>query len=451
MNRNIILTIIVLTYNHSSTIKKCLESIVNQKTKFKYVIKVWDDCSTDGNKEIIKNIAKKYKNIELFIQNTNTFLNKYDLTQSYMAIQNVDTKYFSIIEGDDYWTDNSKIERAITFLENNPKYSGWGSDTRQVEKNGTVLSWVHDIRKAEIRDNLIEFGNPEQFLMTSARFFRNLGYSNLKILPIDYLIWNYHLAKGPIYYYDKITSEYRYGNANSFSSLDYRSISKLCIMQSYKICLLFDFKKDEYCVKYLKTMLRLLKKNNILYRELGILKLFFGIKYGWKIWFIINFVPYFGVESLNINYAYPRKKIKNMELKYKKIFNENNGKQRSYNLKKVFHNVKILKQAELDFLKLSKKNITLKAPELEVFYKKYAKLLKEVMLDTFNKANKKQLDLIRQNFSFFDNYIFLFIRSKINKEKQLCVIKKQRSIFQLLSFILLIFDVILIYLFIKTK
>lgn len=43
-----ILSICLVTYNHINYISKALDSILSQKTKYKYEIIVLEDCSTDG-------------------------------------------------------------------------------------------------------------------------------------------------------------------------------------------------------------------------------------------------------------------------------------------------------------------------------------------------------------------------------------------------------------------
>ena len=131
-----ILTCVILTFNHKGNIAKCIKSIVNQKTSYPYVIHIWDDCSTDGTSEICQKYAQKYPDkIKLFLQPENTFCKPYEETQSFKSMQNIDTKYFSIIEGDDNWCDENKIQTAIEFLESHPEYSGWASDTKQIESN----------------------------------------------------------------------------------------------------------------------------------------------------------------------------------------------------------------------------------------------------------------------------------------------------------------------------
>ncbi|SEQ46033.1 Glycosyltransferase involved in cell wall bisynthesis [Hyunsoonleella jejuensis] len=63
------LSIIIPIYNNEEQIKRCLTSLLNQDLKLsEYEIIVVDDGSTDLSQSIVKQYAKKYKNIHLYYQ-----------------------------------------------------------------------------------------------------------------------------------------------------------------------------------------------------------------------------------------------------------------------------------------------------------------------------------------------------------------------------------------------
>ena len=49
-----ICTILLISYNHSKFIRKSIESILEQKTDYDFIIKIFEDASDDGTQEIIK-------------------------------------------------------------------------------------------------------------------------------------------------------------------------------------------------------------------------------------------------------------------------------------------------------------------------------------------------------------------------------------------------------------
>ena len=63
---NIDLSIII--QRTESLIKKCLESLINKKTKYKYNIILINDGSTDNSLRILKEYEEKYNNITVLTQ-----------------------------------------------------------------------------------------------------------------------------------------------------------------------------------------------------------------------------------------------------------------------------------------------------------------------------------------------------------------------------------------------
>lgn len=119
MNRPL-LSVCLITYNHANYIKKAIESILMQKTSFDFEIIIADDCSSDGTTEIVKKYAEKYpKTIHTIIQEKNI-----GPAKNYLILLRAATaKYIAYLEGDDYWTDDTKLEQQISFLEANIDYS----------------------------------------------------------------------------------------------------------------------------------------------------------------------------------------------------------------------------------------------------------------------------------------------------------------------------------------
>ena len=239
------LTAIIFTYNHKDSISRCIESILNQNTSYNYEIHIWDDCSIDGTSDICRKYAAKYKEkIKLTVQKKNTFCGPYLEMQSLSAINAIKTKYFCIIDGDDYWCDVNKIQIALDFLEMHPEYNGFAHDTLQKNsENSSGESYIHNLLNIDVK-NPVTFSPNAPFFLTSSRIFRTCNYSDKHILPIDYLVYYYHLEKGPIYYYDKIMAVYMTSSLSTFASLDTKLIRSLNSMFPYKLFLLFGRQKD---------------------------------------------------------------------------------------------------------------------------------------------------------------------------------------------------------------
>lgn len=95
------LSIIVPCYNVEKFINKCLDSIVNQKTNYKYEIIIVNDGSTDNTLELIKQYVTKYKNINLI-----DCKNKGVSAARNSALIESRGKYLIFIDSDDYISEN---------------------------------------------------------------------------------------------------------------------------------------------------------------------------------------------------------------------------------------------------------------------------------------------------------------------------------------------------------
>lgn len=117
---DIAVSVIVITYNHSQYIKQCLDSILMQKTGFRFEVLVGDDASSDGTQDILRDYAQRYPGIFQMIlreENLGPTKNAYDLFQRARG------RYLAHCEGDDYWTDENKLQLQYEIMETRPDLS----------------------------------------------------------------------------------------------------------------------------------------------------------------------------------------------------------------------------------------------------------------------------------------------------------------------------------------
>ncbi len=118
---DIILSIYVATYNHENYIARALDSILMQKTKYKFEVLIGEDASTDSTKEILKEYESKYPDFFTIYYREKNMYNT-DCNNSLDLKRRCTGKYMIALEGDDFWTDENKIEKQIDFLETHPQY-----------------------------------------------------------------------------------------------------------------------------------------------------------------------------------------------------------------------------------------------------------------------------------------------------------------------------------------
>lgn len=268
------MTCFVVCYNHIDTIQKALDSILSQQTKYKFLIKILDDASTDGTIDILMDYAQRFPDkIELVLQENNS--RGMHISAAFSCIK---TPYFCFLDGDDYWCDDSKIETAVSFLEAHPEYSMWGHDT--LFKNafrGTEVSYLHDklkIHSLNDENPVLSFEH-YTYIHMSARVYRNIIDFDREYLlnrKRDFFIYFAFLDKGPLFFCDKIMSVYNYDGKGVFSSLSDTQSRYSNLYMYYTMNKYLGYRHDDFFTVIVNS--ELLKK----------LKTFFGRRIGWKLY-----------------------------------------------------------------------------------------------------------------------------------------------------------------------
>lgn len=137
-------TVWCLTYNQKDFIKDALNGFVMQKTNFAFEVIVHDDASTDGTADIVRQYAELYPEIiKPVIETTNQWRN--GGLKHIIDIMNgkyCRSKYIAFCEGDDFWTDEYKLQRQVDFLEANSDYSMcFHSARKQYESD--AICWLN--------------------------------------------------------------------------------------------------------------------------------------------------------------------------------------------------------------------------------------------------------------------------------------------------------------------
>ena len=123
MHNNLpLVSVIMITYGHEKYIQKAIEGVFLQKTNFPVELIIANDYSPDNTDELVKEIIKKSPpNIQ--VRYTKHEANKGMNLNFIWAYQQALGKYVAVCEGDDYWTDENKLQKQVDFLEQNPDYS----------------------------------------------------------------------------------------------------------------------------------------------------------------------------------------------------------------------------------------------------------------------------------------------------------------------------------------
>ena len=127
-------SVIITTHNRKNLLVKAIDSAISQTYKDMEII-VLDDASIDGTFEVVLELSKKYNNV-VAIRNDHTLgfvdnLNKgVNLAKGY---------YVAILNDDDIWADNQKLQKQVNFLEENPDYVLTGGGVIKINKSGKEM------------------------------------------------------------------------------------------------------------------------------------------------------------------------------------------------------------------------------------------------------------------------------------------------------------------------
>lgn len=170
----IAVSVICVTYNHENYIREALDSILMQKTDFAFEIRIGEDCSTDGTRDILKEYEKKYPGrFHMYYREKNLGATK----NEYELFMDAKGDYIAALELDDIWTDPLKLQKQFDFLESHKEYIGVSHDFDIIDKNGQVID-DNDNKKIKNYFNskftLNDFLTEGFVFQTGTHFYRNI-------------------------------------------------------------------------------------------------------------------------------------------------------------------------------------------------------------------------------------------------------------------------------------
>ena len=117
MSSEVKLSIIMPCYNGEKTIGRSLDSIFMQRVDFDYEVIIVDDGSTDKSMDVVKKYQTEHKNIKIMGDGKNYG----NAIAFYNGLSASSGKYFCVLDVDDYYTLNCKLQKQIDFLEKDIK------------------------------------------------------------------------------------------------------------------------------------------------------------------------------------------------------------------------------------------------------------------------------------------------------------------------------------------
>lgn len=326
---NPLASVCIITYNHEKYISQAIESVLMQKTNFAWEIVIGEDCSQDFTAQILSKYKDKFPNqITLILQekNVGAIRNAYEF-----SIPACRGKYIAFLEGDDYWTDEFKLQKQVDFLESNPDYGLVHGDVNHYyqESNSMIMAYNRTnsikIPQGSIFEDLLI---PSHLIKTMTVCFRkelvekyfNYGIAiERKWLLSDLPLWldiSYH---SKIHYFDAVFATYRLADESASRS---KSVEKkyqyfLSVLDIFKVytqkcaCSNATMRHiNDYKIKKLIRFSLLFGNSVCLYGNLNVENIFdFSCKFRYKVVYILfRIKPFFFIAKKTINFLYNENK-----------------------------------------------------------------------------------------------------------------------------------------------
>lgn len=240
------ITVLITFYNSEKYVSDALESVFSQKTDFPFKVIAGDDGSTDGTVSKIEEWEEKFPSRLSHIVQEREQGKKYmggtRASQNRLALlKMVDTPYFIFLDGDDFWTDENKLQKEYDILEK-PSNSDCVICAHQVEvfyedkpdeKEYYPESGIKE-RKFDIKTYIAK-----QYIHTDSMLFRS---SHIKDLPFEFLddffndsiITFCFLQFGSLYYLPECMASYR-KNGSGIWAGEKKAVSIVRQIMGYEI------------------------------------------------------------------------------------------------------------------------------------------------------------------------------------------------------------------------
>ncbi len=234
---NPLVSVIIPTYNRKLYVLGAIESALNQTYKNIEIV-VIDDCSKDNTFELILNLQKKHHQITAI----RIEVNLGPAGTANAGINIAKGKYIAILDDDDTWSDEKKLEKQVAFLEKNKDYVLCGGGVIKRDKRGVeIVRYLPiesdlNIRKAILINNVFAHST---VLYSKKSFLEVGGYQkNLKYFA-DWDLWLKLGTVGKFYNFQDFFDYYldqEYGK--TYSSHDYgirrRLLDNIKLRTKYK-------------------------------------------------------------------------------------------------------------------------------------------------------------------------------------------------------------------------
>lgn len=217
-------SVAMIAYNVEKYLVEAIESVLSQEVSFRVELVIGEDCSTDTTREIALKYQKQYPTIiKVLLPDKNQ-----GLTPNCVATINACTgEYIALLDSDDYWTNENKLQLQVDFLDTNPEYAGSGHQSMKIydDKSAPESLFGEQIEKDYFVNDMIthrkfhtsSFIFRGEYWLKSGGIPPNISSNERAIYPMVAIF-------GKIHYLKESMCVYRITGKGLTSRVDYREL-----------------------------------------------------------------------------------------------------------------------------------------------------------------------------------------------------------------------------------
>jgi len=128
-----VISVCMITYNHQAYIARAIDAILEQESPYTFELVIGEDLSTDRTRAICLEYERRYPRVVRVLDANANLGITVNFARTLSACRG---KYLALCEGDDFWTDSSKLHKQVKFMEEHPEYAMTSGRVEMVNEAG---------------------------------------------------------------------------------------------------------------------------------------------------------------------------------------------------------------------------------------------------------------------------------------------------------------------------
>lgn len=218
-DRSPTVSVSMIAYNQAESVGQAIDSVLMQEVDFDVELRIGDDCSTDGTRDVLRDYQQRYPDRIFLNLRPRRGTGVPGRENNVTTLRSCRGRYIAMLDGDDYWCAANKLQRQVDLLEALPYISACAHDSLRFDDTlGVMLEeTLTQSRTGRVPKSLdIDVGNilSPQLFQTSSFCFRRSCLPNFPdwfmTVPLaDMVLFHLVAEHGPIRYEGEPMSVYR--------------------------------------------------------------------------------------------------------------------------------------------------------------------------------------------------------------------------------------------------